>query len=1081
MVRSFFSGISGLQAHLERMDVIGDNLANTNTTGFKKANMTFKEFLSQTLNISQAPTATLGGTNPKQIGLGVKVGSINIDFSQGQLQRTGRTTDLALEGTGFFIMKGSGGVTDLHYSRAGVFDFDKNGNLVDPGTGFKVQGWNAAVDATTGQLVISPNINPIEDVKVQLGQTVAAKATTEVTYNGNLDATNDLAIDPVTISYVRNDVSRSFNIEFRHTHPTKPFFYYTAKWTENPPSGFNVGDAVIDANTGKALAGILELATDGTVKQNFINTDDSEVANAQRTKYLDTLGSGSTIALSGVRTIEHGTTDPNTTAGNIIPGDMAGYWRITFDDAANLTRYKIEFSSDFNPGSPSSATWSTIAASGATGPLTTADFTITDDTADSRRGQVTVRATDWSGQAVANDVLYFRTKRGNDNLIFDFPMEEPKTEDDWPELRASDPVQKAANASGVLTNSYVNVDDQKNANNEAGSTSSLPDVANGFTQTIWRAVFGGTTAEGGDGDDALFTDDNTYKLYFSRNGGTTWFDELGLLSFNTATDSIADFYTAARTDANGYYANRVVGGTARSLRRRTTEDAWVGTFDFDRDDVMELNETLNGNILSAAEVAALTDARKFTGAQVIQSENWSSTLGGDLNPLLDDNAVGTNIHAPNDADATTNNDDGHVFDWRVSYAKSTVLNRDFFTIEETTTRLQTGSINNNPLGTNVGSAQLSSVTVAGSAPVDTWTITFTSVTTYTVTGTNFGSLGTGNVGSTFTSQGLTIESGFWTGTAVAADTVRFVTESTKVLSDFAIPSGNSGNEALSFSPNTTDTSFNEADSGQTVKAKLKPANEYQFAASVNVFDSLGAPHNLKTVFERVSQNEWLWSVDDPTPADPKNVKLAGFGKLTFDKDGKFDSANSEIFESEIGQEMTGTNRPSSLLQINFDPAVDGGAPPPEEGATRLDIAPDFKTIVQFAAPNDGQISAQDGFGKGTLQELNVNLAGIIVGLFDNGQAQELAQVALGAFVNPAGLLREGNSYFRTTGNSGTAVIGVAQTGGRGNVIGGALEGSNVDLAVEFTEMIVTQRGFQANSRTIRTADQMIQEILTLKQ
>ena len=154
----------------------------------------------------------------------------------------------------------------------------------------------------------------------------------------------------------------------------------------------------------------------------------------------------------------------------------------------------------------------------------------------------------------------------------------------------------------------------------------------------------------------------------------------------------------------------------------------------------------------------------------------------------------------------------------------------------------------------------------------------------------------------------------------------FNTSSTKILSDITIPSGNSGSEALTFGPNTNDTTFNEVTSGQPVKAKLKTANEYQFAASVNVFDSLGTPHVLKTVFERLSQNIWLWSVDDPTPADKNNVGLAGFGKLVFDADGKFDSSNSEVFESEIGGQMTGSNRASSLLQVIFDPADDGLRP-----------------------------------------------------------------------------------------------------------------------------------------------------------
>lgn len=1049
MVRSFFSGVSGLQVHLERMDVIGDNLANTNTVGFKKSNMTFKDFLSQTLFISQAPTATLGGVNPKQIGLGVKVGAISVDFSQGQLQRTGKTTDVAVEGSGFFVVKGQGGASDLHYTRAGAFDFDKNGNLVDPGTGFFVQGWNSAVDATTGQLVISPNVNPVENVKVQIGQTAAAKATTNVTYNGNLDSTNPLAIDPVTISYTQNGVSRSFEISFQHTHPSKRFYYYTAKWVTNPPAGFQVNDKVINANSGKALAGIMELNADGTVKQNFINTDDSEIANVSRTDYLDTLGTGSTIKLAAVRTIEHGTTDPNTALTSDKPGDMAGYWRTTFNNSSNLNRYKLEFSQNFDPSAPESATWITIAASADR----SSDFQIKDDTGASFAGQIVIRSTDWSGSAVANDTLYFRTKKGNGNLLFDFPMEQPKTvEDDWPLLMGSDPLNKNASGAGSLSNIYVNqlrdVDGASIAGGTADSATSRPNLSNGLSHTLWRAAFGSSTSS------------TEFKLFYSRSfpsglnsiSKVTWIDETSTRFFTTDTDSISSFYAALKTGTvktiatgatvgSGGYAN---GGV---ITRRTSMDVITGKVDANNDgDFADAGDTNTAN----------------TGEIFIQSENWNSTKGGDL-------------------DTGASGYDGDVYEWRMAYARSTTLNRDFFTVEETTTRL--ASTPTYPQSTTSGASTLtlSTITVEGTAPVDSWTITFTSATNFSIKGAAFGTLGSGNTGATFTSNGIKIDPSFWSGSGATGMTFTFNTASTKILSDFVIPSGNSGSEALTFSPNTNDTTFNEVTSGQPVKAKLKAANEYQFAASVNVFDSLGQAHVLKTVFERVSQNVWMWSIDDPTPNDKNNIKLAGFGKLVFDAEGKFDSSTSEIFESEIGGEMKGTNRPSSLLQVIFDPSDDGGAPPPAEGAKRVDIAPDFTTLVQFAAPNDGQISAQDGFGKGTLQELNINLAGIIVGLFDNGQAQDLSQIALAQFVNPGGLLKEGNSYYRTTGNSGNSIIGVAQRSGRGNIVGGALEGSNVDLTVEFTEMIITQRGFQASSRTIRTADQMIQEILALKQ
>ena len=865
MVRSFFSGVSGLQAHLERMDVIGDNLANTNTIGFKKSNMTFKDFLSQTLFISQAPTATLGGVNPKQIGLGVKVGAITVDFSQGQLQRTGRTTDVAVEGTGFFVMKGQGGVSDLHYTRAGAFDFDSGGNLVDPGTGNFVQGWNAAVDATTGQLVISPNVNPIENVKVKIGQTAAAKASASVTFNGNLDATNAIAIDPIELSYVQNGVTRSFQMSFRHTHPTKRTYFYSAEWLTNPPAGFEVGDTVIDSNTGKAVAGILELNSDGTVKQNFINTDDSEIANVTRTSYLDDLKTGSTVKLNAIRTVEHGTTDPDTSLNSIFPGDMAGYWRVTFNNANNLNRYKLEFSQDFDPGTSSTATWNTIAASADR----SSDFQIKDDTKQSFAGQLVIRSTDWAGTAVTGDTLYFRTKRGNGNLIFDFPMEQPKTtEDDWPSLRPSDPLNKNSSGAGTLSNVYVNqvrdVDGPSVAGGTADSATSRPNLSQGLSQTVWRAVFGSSTS---DAEFALFYS-KSFPSGLNSISKVTWLDETSTRYFTTDTDSIASFYTALRTATVRVVSSGASTGTAggyanKVITRKTSWDSISGKLDANND----------GDFVDAAAGDVNT---ANTGELFIQSENWNSTKGGDLN-------------------SSTSGYDGDIYEWKTSYSRSSTLNRDFFTVEETSTRLAASPTF--PQSTTSGSntLTLSTVTVEGTAPVDSWTITFNTGTTFTIKGSAFGTLGNGNTGATFSSNGIKIDPSFWAGTGFAGASFTFNTAATKILSDFVIPSGNSGSEALTFAPNTNDTTFNEVSSGQPVKAKLKTANEFQFAASANVFDSLGTPHVLKTVFERVDQNTWLWSVDDPTPNNKNNVGLAGFGKLVFDKDGKFDASNSEIF------------------------------------------------------------------------------------------------------------------------------------------------------------------------------------------
>ena len=177
MMRSLFAGVSGLQNHQTRMDVVGNNIANVNTTGFKKGRVSFQDMLYQQTAGAARPTEDLGGINPKEVGLGMSIASIDTVHLQGALQSTGIQTDLALSGTGFFVMR-SGGQT--FYTRAGNFGLDRQGTLVNPGNGMRVQGWMAQDQ----QLDVSRDV---EDLIIPVGSKDPAKATTRVNFACNLD------------------------------------------------------------------------------------------------------------------------------------------------------------------------------------------------------------------------------------------------------------------------------------------------------------------------------------------------------------------------------------------------------------------------------------------------------------------------------------------------------------------------------------------------------------------------------------------------------------------------------------------------------------------------------------------------------------------------------------------------------------------------------------------------------------------------------------------------------------------------------------------------------------------------------
>lgn len=182
MMRSMFAGVSGLRNHQTRMDVIGNNVANVNTIGFKSGRVTFQELFAQTLRGASRPLGNLGGTNPQQVGLGMMVSSIDTIHVQGNSQTTGKMTDMAIQGNGFFIV--TDGNQNL-YTRAGAFDVDANGNLVDP-SGRKVLGWGPD-RANPGQLM-APTPTNLQPLVMKVGSPILAQATTAVNYKGNLDA-----------------------------------------------------------------------------------------------------------------------------------------------------------------------------------------------------------------------------------------------------------------------------------------------------------------------------------------------------------------------------------------------------------------------------------------------------------------------------------------------------------------------------------------------------------------------------------------------------------------------------------------------------------------------------------------------------------------------------------------------------------------------------------------------------------------------------------------------------------------------------------------------------------------------------
>ncbi|GAB4171501.1 MAG: flagellar hook protein FlgE [Calditrichia bacterium] len=179
LMRSLFAGTSGLRNHQTMIDVIGNNIANINTVGFKLGRVSFSETFAQTLRGTTQPLSNIGGTNPIQVGLGMSLSTIDTLFIQGNIETTGQVTDLAIEGDGFFVLSDG---QKRYYTRAGSFQFDGNGHLINPANGLKVQGKMANED---GEIPASASIT---DIVLPLGQKMKAKPTSTIEMAGNLDA-----------------------------------------------------------------------------------------------------------------------------------------------------------------------------------------------------------------------------------------------------------------------------------------------------------------------------------------------------------------------------------------------------------------------------------------------------------------------------------------------------------------------------------------------------------------------------------------------------------------------------------------------------------------------------------------------------------------------------------------------------------------------------------------------------------------------------------------------------------------------------------------------------------------------------
>jgi flagellar hook protein FlgE len=236
-----------------------------------------------------------------------------------------------------------------------------------------------------------------------------------------------------------------------------------------------------------------------------------------------------------------------------------------------------------------------------------------------------------------------------------------------------------------------------------------------------------------------------------------------------------------------------------------------------------------------------------------------------------------------------------------------------------------------------------------------------------------------------------------------------------------------------------------------------------FGAQITIYDSLGASHVITLQFAKAAQNTWTYQVTLPAvdTGGTGNPTVLSTGTLTFDGNGHLTSPAGSV----TGIAIAGLSSGASDMTFDWKLYDDSGS----------------GLLTQMAAASNTASKSADGFASGTLQDFTIGSDGLIQGAFSNDKTMVLGQIALANFANPQGLTRTGKNCFASTLASGDSIIGTPGTGGRGTLAGGALELSNVDIAQEFAQMILAQRGFQANARAITTFDQITQDTINLKQ
>ena len=913
MMRALWAAVTGLQAHQVAMDTESNNIANVNTTGYKYSRANFATLLSQTTSIATSPTGTLGGQNATQIGLGTTISTVTKIFSQGSIETTDKTTDLAISGSGFFVVSPDAGTT-YKYTRNGDFEFDADGNFVD-GNGYIVQGW--LKDETTG---LVDTTSPITNITIAPGLTTPASATTKVTVKATLDSGTSVGTNKTSIYTLDSNSS----------------------WVDTNSDGVrqtseihdedDTGDNVFDTNSD-----LIERGVDFSV----LFDSDGEALGV-------TEGQGMWISYATAKT-------------------------------------------SFNITADSSGT-------------TTIDMTI-------------------NGVAISGSIS--------------------SSSDKDVAAAIKDLINQQTASTGV--EATVTNNNKITLSNDNDSSAGTTDAGKNI-----KLVQGSTNSAVGITDTEVITA-YQYTYTSSSSSSSPSYDDGVARTFTSTEDLRASMQTDARL-----YVDYTGDGTA----------------DLNDSVSVTVNESGQFVIANPTGDAFNTDDGDYIETEIVTEVKFNELLESSSLTLPEDSVLPAGTY--NFTTAVTINGTTYAAGATHTFATAVTLD-SAVTIPQGTTANFVPAVTTIALlaGTNTAQATFTEtslnyaltnkdITLSSGSTLPAGDYTFSSAVT--INGTLYAA-GTHTLSETTLSSDLIIPQ---TSSVALASTSSTVTPG----GDFGLylTVSDLSNTTNSVSANSDLTAiFNALQGTLSSGTTTRTSGDLYMASltsSTDIYDSLGSKHTLtinyvKTGTTSSGGTEWSMTVSVPEPGElntgvsPENIVT---GTISFNSDGSL-----------------ATYSPRTL---NY--TANNGSTANQAISLNLGTLGQFDGLKSNDNDSSTGLITQDGYAGGDLSGISVDETGTVIGSFSNGYSFALAQVAMATFTNESGLESDGGNCYIASTNSGTATVGQASTGTKGSIQSSALEMSNVDLSRSLTQLIVIQRGYQANSKTITTADEMLNTLLQLK-